>query len=124
MEKTYKGVISFSLTRDQLVALLGDETEIKFEKVKARPAGNGNGAGHNGRRIFGARGRVLTIVKRAMHEGPQTNAQLALALENGGLSRGSLGPALTHLIRKGQVVRHSQGIYGLARQPFMSPNSN
>jgi hypothetical protein len=109
----YKGVISFSLTKAQLLDLLGDETEIKFEKARVRSAGTGNGARHNGTR---GHGRIFTIIKRALHDGPQPSPQLRLALENAGLSAQSLGPALTALKRGGQIVRHSQGVYGLARQ--------
>lgn len=103
-----------SLTSTQVLALLEKGGEVLIRKPKPAPAGNGAWHNGNGKRRP-HHSRIFTIVKRALHEGPQPSTQLRMALKNAGLSPESLGPALTQLQRRGQVVRHSPGVYGLAR---------
>ena len=112
---TYK--ITFTLNKDQLVSFVDTAgpllAKATITVIKDEPA-DVIRAIHKVKIKRGPRGsKVNDTILEAMKEGPQTVGALKEALEQAGLSAGSLSTGLAVLQRAGEVKRTSEGVYGL-----------
>ena len=110
--KMYK--VAVVVSAEQFMSLfprIGKDFQLEIKEIDSGPKDLFQNAPKRGGRRKGS--KVNAAVLGALANGPQTVKQLKSALENAGLSAGSLSTALANLQNSGALSRTAEGIYDL-----------